>query len=41
MAIDGAVAKVKLMPHGHDDVLREFVKKVVVSCSRIFGPALS
>jgi hypothetical protein len=29
MATDGAVAKIKLMPYGHDDVVREFVKKVV------------
>jgi hypothetical protein len=28
MATDGAVAKLKLMPYGHDDVIREFVKKV-------------
>ena len=29
MAADGAVAKLKLTPYGHDDVIREFVKKVV------------
>jgi hypothetical protein len=28
MATDGAVAKLKLTPYGHDDVVREFVKKV-------------
>jgi hypothetical protein len=29
MAADGAVAKIKMTPYGHDDVVREFVKKVV------------
>jgi hypothetical protein len=29
MATDGAVAKLKLTQYGHDDVVREFVKKVV------------
>jgi alpha/beta superfamily hydrolase len=29
MATDGAVAKLKLTPYSHDDVVREFVKKVV------------
>jgi hypothetical protein len=29
MAADGAVAKIKVTPYGHDDVIREFVKKVV------------
>jgi hypothetical protein len=29
MANDGAVAKIKMTPYGHDDVIREFVKKVV------------
>ncbi len=29
MAADGAVAKIKMTPYGHDDVIREFVKKVV------------
>ena len=29
MATDGAVAKLKLTPYGHDDIIREFVKKVV------------
>ena len=29
MATEGAVAKLKLMQYGHDDVVREFVKKVV------------
>jgi hypothetical protein len=29
MATDGAVAKLKLKPYGHDDVVREFVKKVL------------
>jgi hypothetical protein len=28
VATDGAVAKLKLTPYGHDDVVREFVKKV-------------
>ncbi len=28
MAADGAVAKIKMTPYGHDDVIREFVKKV-------------
>lgn len=28
-AADGAVAKIKMTPYGHDDVVREFVKKVV------------
>jgi hypothetical protein len=28
LATDGAVAKLKLTPYGHDDVVREFVKKV-------------
>jgi hypothetical protein len=28
MATDGAVAKLKLTPYGHDDVIREFVKKI-------------
>jgi hypothetical protein len=28
MATDGAVAKLKLTQYGHDDVVREFVKKV-------------
>jgi alpha/beta superfamily hydrolase len=29
MATDGAAAKLKLTQYGHDDVVREFVKKVV------------
>jgi alpha/beta superfamily hydrolase len=29
MATDGAVAKIKITQYGHDDVIREFVKKVV------------
>jgi hypothetical protein len=29
MATDGAVAKIKMTPYGHDDVIREFVTKVV------------
>jgi Flp pilus assembly protein protease CpaA len=29
MGTDGAVAKLKLTQYGHDDVVREFVKKVV------------
>jgi alpha/beta superfamily hydrolase len=29
LAIDGAVAKLKATPYNHDDVVREFVKKVV------------
>jgi hypothetical protein len=29
MATDGAVAKLKLTRYGHDDVVREYVKKVV------------
>ena len=29
MATDGAVAKIKITQYGHDDVVREFVKKVV------------
>jgi hypothetical protein len=29
MATDGAVTKLKLTPYGHDDVIREFVKKVM------------
>jgi hypothetical protein len=29
MAADGAVAKIKMTPYGHDEVIREFVKKVV------------
>jgi Flp pilus assembly protein protease CpaA len=29
MATDGALAKLKLTQYGHDDVVREFVKKVV------------
>ena len=29
MATDGAVAKIKMTQYGHDDVIREFVKKVV------------
>src|SRR5712691_944624 len=29
MASDGAVAKLKLTPYGHDDVVREFVIRVV------------
>ena len=29
MATDGAVAQLKLKPYGHDDVVREFVKKVL------------
>jgi hypothetical protein len=29
MATDGAVAKLKLMQCGHDDVVREFVEEVV------------
>ena len=29
LATDGAVAKLKLTQYGHDDVVREFVKKVV------------
>jgi hypothetical protein len=29
MVTDGAVAKFKLTQYGHDDVVREFVKKVV------------
>jgi hypothetical protein len=29
MAADGAAAKVRMMPYGHDDIIREFVKKVV------------
>jgi hypothetical protein len=28
MATDGAVAKLKMTPYGHDDVVRDFVKKV-------------
>ncbi len=28
MAADGAVAKLKLTPYGHEDVVREFAKKV-------------
>jgi hypothetical protein len=28
MANDGAVTKIKMTPYGHDDVIREFVKKV-------------
>jgi hypothetical protein len=29
MATDGAVTKIKMTQYGHDDVIREFVKKVV------------
>jgi hypothetical protein len=29
LATDGAVAKLKLTQYGHDDVVREFVKRVV------------
>jgi len=29
MATDGAVTKLKMTPYNHDDVVREFVKKVV------------
>src|SRR5258708_19592371 len=29
MATDGAVAKIKITQYGHDDVIREFVKKIV------------
>jgi alpha/beta superfamily hydrolase len=29
MATDGALAKLKLTQYGHDDVVREFAKKVV------------
>ena len=29
MANDGAFAKIKMTPYGHDDVIREFVTKVV------------
>jgi len=29
MSTDGAVAKMKVTPYGHDDVIREFAKKVV------------
>jgi hypothetical protein len=29
MAADGAVEKIKMTLYGHDDVIREFVKKVV------------
>ena len=29
LATDGAVAKLKTTPYNHDDVVREFVKKVV------------
>jgi hypothetical protein len=28
MATEGAVAKFKMTPYGHDDVVRDFVKKV-------------
>jgi hypothetical protein len=29
LSTDGAVAKIKVTQYGHDDVIREFVKKVV------------
>jgi hypothetical protein len=29
LATDGAVAKIKITQYGHNDVIREFVKKIV------------